>query len=131
MKNSILLILILIGGSCLAQSKKKPANKKPVFEHVTVAGKSAGALSKEELINAEGLYYSNGYFHITGFKMTLVNAKGKKAEYVNGANAKLTPVMRTGIKDEMNLKKVLFENIKCADKDNYVKALPSMSFTIK
>ncbi len=132
MKTSVYLFaLILIGTHCIAQSPKRSGNKKFPLEHVTIAGKVKGTLSKEELLNSEGLYFSSAFYHIIGFKIILVTAKNSRIQYTNEANGQLTSAMREGIKNEMNLSKVSFENIKCADKNGFTRPLAPLTFNLK
>jgi hypothetical protein len=105
-----------------------------INEKVNIAGIGSGDISKEALLNSNGLSLYNkasSTYHITFFKMTLFVSGNKPIELENKNNGQLTAEMRAAIKDAPVGSKLFFEFIKCVDKNNFSHYFSATSFALK
>ena len=106
-----ILTLILLFNVALSSVAQTPVM---TDMKASIAGKSEGAITRKELLNAKGLTADKAGYRITEFKMTVVNSNGPNE--FTGANGKLTKAMRNAIQLASPHAKVYFEYIKCIDK---------------
>ena len=103
-----ILTLILLFNVALSSVAQTPVM---TDMKASIAGKSEGAITRKELLNAKGLTADKAGYRITEFKMTVVNSNGPK-EFAS-SNEKLTTAMRIAIQSASPHAKVYFEYIKC------------------
>ena len=139
MKYPILIILIFFSQcqNIFAQGTFNPKGK-PFLEYTaSIAGKTKGPITKEEILNAKSLLLdkdSLSTYHIISFKMTLA-CKGRViSEYDNQKNGELNLPMIEGIKNSEAGCKLFFEYIRVTDSSNLIdsmRPLRPLDFIIK
>lgn len=103
---------------------------------VTIAGKTNGEITREELLDSKGLVIENkpeGVNGISSFRITIVE-KGNvlgPADFNNPDNGELTDKMREAIKNVAAGSKIYFEYIKCTLKDGARLSLHPLNFVLK
>jgi hypothetical protein len=131
MKNLILLLYLAVlskSSTCQVADSLKLLNLT-----VTMAGKTKGDITKDELVKSTGLILkdSASKFHLRSFQLTLVTTEGNELKYYNLENGDLTEQMQVVINRTANIYKIYFESIKCADKNDSTYTIPAIGFKLK
>jgi hypothetical protein len=135
----LLFVFVFISN---AQDEKQPG-RQPILlvssqEQLaaSIAGKTNGEITREELLNSKGLLLENkpeSVSGITSFRITMVE-KGNvlgPMDLSNLDNGELTSKMREAIKSAPAGSKIYFEYIKCTNKDGSIRSLSPLNFVLK
>jgi hypothetical protein len=104
--------------------------KKPIHK-ASIAGKSNGNISRNELLNSKGVETSEPSHRITEYKMTIVGKDGEDMEFFNDKGGELTENMRAELKGADIGSKIAFEGIMCADSTNKTHKMNALTFLLK
>jgi hypothetical protein len=139
MKYLILISFLLINNyyNIQAQTTSKDATNSMLKYNASVAGKSDGLITIEEILSAKQLLLDKDAeqsYRIISFKITIICKGRDPIEIENQKNGELNSKMIEGIKKTSSGCKLLFEYIKAIDNTNHldaVKYVKPLSFTIK
>jgi hypothetical protein len=123
---------LALGITANAQTTEtKPAPAKKLIHKASIAGKSNGNVSRNDLLTSKGILTSAPDHHIVEFKMTILGRDGEDMEFYNDKDGTLTENMRAELKGAEPGSKVSFEGIMCADSTNKPHKMNSISFLLK
>jgi hypothetical protein len=118
MKKYMLYPLAVFRRSAIRIKAQLPAKKttlpKPDVQ-ASIAGKTGGVITREDLLSSNGLAINEKGYTIIAFKMS-IPSKGGDSRFVGKKNGELNSLMRNAIKYAPPNAIVYFEYIKCVDK---------------
>jgi hypothetical protein len=123
--------LFIIASAAQAQQVKEDMSLLDLNNKASIAGKTGGEITKDELLKSKGVETSDSAHHISGYKLTIATTDAEPLEFPSGHSGKLTELMRDAIKKAPAGSKISFEYIYCSDKHNMPHIVNPLIFVLK
>jgi hypothetical protein len=126
-----LIVFSIISFSVNAQAENKSKNSNPFASKASIAGKQGGAITKDELLNSNGVETADSSHFIKEYKLTVI---GKNVRYIehtgkDGSGA-LTDEMKASIREGSAGTKIYVEYIRCTNNGTHTHILAPLSFVL-